>query len=140
VHVIYTTATHKDLTLVQHGDSFLIRQTTLPVIKNTEKVCLALLRTYSRSLMFCAAVASLSGPGGVVLRKFDYSTGQLILEKRLRSLHESRHLDTGDFGDGTAITFVEESQDVVALTNGHIVQRIEGTGRVPWVWESPDKT
>ncbi len=85
-------------------------------------------------------VVSLSGPGGVVLRKFDHSTGQLILEKRLQTLHQSLPLDRGDFGDGTAIAFVGESQDIVALTSGHTVQRIEGTGRVPWVWESPDKT
>jgi hypothetical protein len=83
---------------------------------------------------------SLSGPGGVVLRRFDYMTGQLILEKRLQTPHHSPPQDPGDLGDGTAIAFVEEPQDVVALTSGHTVQRIDGTGRVSWVWESPDKT
>jgi hypothetical protein len=82
---------------------------------------------------------SLSGPGGVVLRRFDYMTGQLILEKRLRTPHQSPPQDPGDFGEGTAIAFVEGPQDVVALTSGHTVQRIDGTGRVSWVWESPDK-
>lgn len=52
VHVIYTAATHKHLTLVQHGDPFLSRQTTLSVIRNTENVCFLLLRTYSYNLMF----------------------------------------------------------------------------------------
>jgi hypothetical protein len=75
-----------------------------------------------------------------VLRKFDYTTGQLILEKRLQSLHQSPPQDPGDLGDGTAIAFVGESQDIVALTSGHIVQRVEGTGRVSWFWKSPDKT
>jgi hypothetical protein len=75
-----------------------------------------------------------------VLRRFDYTTGQLILEKRLQTLHQSPLQDPGDLGDGTAIAFVEESQDIVALTSGHTVQRIEGTGRVPWVWKSPDMT
>jgi hypothetical protein len=75
-----------------------------------------------------------------VLRRFDYTTGQLILEKRLQALHQSPPQDPGDFGDGTAIAFVEESQDIVALTSGHTVHRIEGTGRVSWAWESPDKT
>lgn len=83
---------------------------------------------------------SLSGPGGVVLRRFDYTTGQLILEKRLQTRHQSPPQDPGDLGDGTAIAFIEESQDIVTLTSGHIAQRIEGTGRVSWVWESPDKT
>ena len=75
-----------------------------------------------------------------MLKRFDYTTGQLILEKRLRTLQQSPPQDPGDFGGGTAIAFVEGSQDVVALTSGHTVQRIEGTGRVSWIWESPDKT
>jgi hypothetical protein len=75
-----------------------------------------------------------------VLRRFDYTTGQLILEKRLQTLHQSPPQDRSDFGDGTAIAFVEESQDLVVLTSGHTVQRVEVTGRVSWVWESPDKT
>jgi hypothetical protein len=75
-----------------------------------------------------------------VLRRFDCTTGQLILEKRLQTLHQNPPQEPGDFGDGTAIAFIEESQDIVALTSGHTVQRIEGTGRVSWVWESPDKT
>ncbi|KAH9981995.1 hypothetical protein BJV74DRAFT_852482 [Russula compacta] len=85
-------------------------------------------------------VVSLSGPGGVMLRKFDYSTGQLILEKRLRTPHEGHLLDPGDVGVGTAIAFMEEFQDVVVLTSGHSVQRVGETGKVHWIWESPDKT
>jgi hypothetical protein len=76
-------------------------------------------------------VVSLSGPGGAVLRSFDHSTGQLVLEKRLQTPHDGHLLD-----DGSAIAFMEESQDIVALISGNAVQRIEETGRVPWVWES----
>lgn len=75
-----------------------------------------------------------------MLRRFDYTTGQLILEKQLQTLHQSPPQDPGSFGGGIAIAFVEESQDIVALTSGHTVQRVEGLGRVSWVWESPDKT
>lgn len=83
---------------------------------------------------------SFSGPGGAVLRRFDCLTGQLVLERRLQTPREGHLLDSGDFGDGTAIAFMEESQDIVALTSGHAVQRVEETGRVRWVWESPEKT
>lgn len=75
-----------------------------------------------------------------MLRRFDYTTGQLLLEKRLQTLHHSAPQDPGDSGDGTAMAFIEESQDIVALTSGHTVRRIEGTGKISWVWGSPDKT
>lgn len=81
---------------------------------------------------------SLSGLGGTVLRRFDYSTGQLVLEKRLQAPHEGHLLTSGDFGDSTAIAFMGESQDIVALTSGHAVRRIEETGTVPWFWEAPE--
>jgi hypothetical protein len=83
-------------------------------------------------------VVSLSGLGGTVLRRFDYSTGQLVLEKRLQAPHEGHLLTSGDFGDSTAIAFMGESQDIVALTSGHAVRRIEETGTVPWFWEAPE--
>lgn len=75
-----------------------------------------------------------------MLRNFDYSTGQLLLEKRLRTPHEGHLLDPGDVGVGTAIAFMEEFQDVVVLTSGHSVQRVGETGKVHWIWASPDKT
>jgi hypothetical protein len=67
-----------------------------------------------------------------VLRKFDYLTGQVVLEKRLQSPHDD-HLRE----DGAAIAFMKGSQDIVALTGGNAVQRMEETGMVPWVWISP---
>ena len=90
-------------------------------------------------LCLLAAVISLSGPGGSMLRTFDCSTGQLILEKRLHQPHEGPHLYPDDFGNGTAIAFVDQSRDIVVLTNGHHVQRVGETGSVYWIWESPDK-
>jgi hypothetical protein len=88
----------------------------------------------------CTAVVSLSGPGGAVLRRFNSWTGQLVLETRLQTPRDGHLLDSGDFGDGTAIAFMGESQDIVALTSGRAVQRIEETGRVRWIWESAEKT
>jgi ER membrane protein complex subunit 1 len=74
-----------------------------------------------------------------MLRTFDSSTGQLILEKRLHKPHEGPHLYPGDFGNGTEIASVDQSQDIVVLTNGHNVQRVGETGSVRWIWESADK-
>jgi hypothetical protein len=74
-----------------------------------------------------------------MLRTFDYLTGQLILEKRLCASHEGRHLHTGNLGNGTAIAFMEQSRDILVLTNGHDVRCVGDTGNVQWVWESPDK-
>ncbi|KAI0292365.1 hypothetical protein B0F90DRAFT_1770565 [Multifurca ochricompacta] len=85
-------------------------------------------------------VVSLSGSGGSTLRTFDYSTGQLILEKRLHSPYSDHLLHRDDVDIGTAFAFLEESQDIFTLTSAHIVQRVSEMGRVHWVWESPDKT
>ena len=74
-----------------------------------------------------------------MLRTFDYSTGQLILEKRLRTPHEAHRLHPGHSGNGTAIAIMEQSRDLVVLTSGHNVQCIGETGAVNWVWESPNK-
>jgi len=90
-------------------------------------------------LCFPTAVVSLSGPGGATLRIFDYSTGQLVLEKQLHRPHEGHRLYIGDFENGTAVALMEQSRDIVVLTNGYNVQRVGETGKVHWVWESPDK-
>jgi hypothetical protein len=71
-----------------------------------------------------------------MLRTFDRSTGQLILEKRL---NKDPHLHPSDFGNGTEVAFVEHSRDIVVLTGGHNVQRVGETGGIRWVWTSPDK-
>lgn len=140
MHVTFTAITHKTSnfntawrSVFEPSDNIVRYQ------RHRESNLCFLCCTYFHNSYVRAAVVSLSGPGGVVLRRFDYMTGQLILEKRLQALHQSPQ-DAGDFGDGTAIAFVEGPQDIVALTSGHTVQRIEGTGRVSWVWESPDKT
>jgi hypothetical protein len=85
-------------------------------------------------------IVSLSGPGGAFLRSFDYSTGQLILEKRLHPSHVGYRLDPDDSGLGTSVAVIEGSPDIFALTSGHTVQRIGESGKVHWVWQSPDNT
>jgi ER membrane protein complex subunit 1 len=94
-----------------------------------------LIPSYART-----GVVSLSGLGGVFLRSFDYSTGQLILEKRLHSPCAGYRLDPDDFGLGTTVAVTEEFPDIFALTCGYTVQRIGESGRVHWVWQSPDNT
>lgn len=74
-----------------------------------------------------------------MLRTFDRSTGQLILEKRLNIHHEDPHLHPGNLGNGTEVAPVEHSRDIVVLTGGHNVQRVGETGGIHWVWTSPDK-
>lgn len=109
------------------------------IIKRMGRVSLHCLSCLNNILFFPAAVISLSGPGGATLRTFDYSTGQLILEKQLHTPHESYRLRAGNFESGTAVAFMEQSRDIIVLTNGHNVQRVGETGKVHWVWESPDK-
>ena len=74
-----------------------------------------------------------------MLRTFDRSTGQLILEKSLNKHHEDPRLHPGNFGNGTGIASMEHSRDIVVLTGGHNVQRIGETGGIQCVWRSPDK-
>jgi hypothetical protein len=81
----------------------------------------------------------LSGPGGAILRRFDSSTGQVILEKQLHAPHEDHIRDRGDFDITAAIDVVEGSQDIVTFTRGHTVQRVGESGKVLWRWEFPHK-
>ncbi|KAI9509927.1 DUF1620-domain-containing protein [Russula earlei] len=85
-------------------------------------------------------VVALSGPGGIMIRRFDYATGQLVLEKRLHAPHEGHRPDRGDFGTSTALAFMEKSQDLIALTCGRTVQRVGESGKILWVWEAPINT
>lgn len=135
VRAIYASSVYNWLTLVQRGVSFTTLRTILFIIEWMEKVCLdpPCINSISHLL---AAVISLSGPGGSMLRTFDRSTGQVVLEKRL---NKDPHLHPGDFGNGTEVAFVEHSRDIVVLTGGHHVQRVGETGGVHWVWTSPDK-
>jgi ER membrane protein complex subunit 1 len=83
-------------------------------------------------------VATLSGPGGAVLRVFDAQTGVLVTEKRLHSnedgaLVQPRHL-------GKYIAFDSTSKDVYTLTNGHTVTRVNDKGEAVWSYSAVDKT
>jgi len=135
VRAIYASSVFNCLTPVQPGVSFTTLRTILFIIEWMERVRLHLPCINNISYLL-AAVISLSGPGGSMLRTFDRSTGQLILEKRL---NKDPHLHPGDFGNGTEVAFVEHSRDIVVLTGGHNVQRIGETGGIHWVWTSPDK-
>jgi hypothetical protein len=104
-----------------------------------ERVSLHCLSCLNITLRFPPAVVSLSGPGGATLRTFDYSTGQMILENPLHRPLEGYRLHIVNFEDSTAVAFMEQSRDIVVLTNGHNVQRVGETGKVHWVWESPNK-
>lgn len=74
-------------------------------------------------------VVSLSGPGGSILRSFDVSNGDLLLEKQL---HEP---DTGlliqPSSLGTFIAFGNSTQDIYTLTNARVVSFISN-GETSW--------
>jgi hypothetical protein len=123
VRAIYTSSVYKCPTLVQRGVSYTTLQTILFTMGWMERVRLRLSCIHI-VLYLPAAVVSLSGPGGSMLRTFDRSTGQLLLEKRLNKPHEDPHLHSGNIGNGTEIAFVDQSRDIVVLTSGHNVQRI----------------
>jgi hypothetical protein len=86
-----------------------------------------------------SVVVSLSGPGGATLRSFDALTGQLLVERRLRTPELANPSDLG-----TDLAFVHDSSDihsdVFVLTNGHTVLRLDGlSGKTKWSWTSPDQ-
>ncbi|KAF4611826.1 hypothetical protein D9613_004025 [Agrocybe pediades] len=83
-------------------------------------------------------VATLSGPGGAILRNFNALTGELLLEKRLHkpeigALSEPLHL-------GKDVVFAPHSNQMYVLSNGCTISCIDGsTGEVIWSWTSPDQ-
>lgn len=81
-------------------------------------------------------VASLSGPGGATLRTFDILNGHLLLEQRIHEpshgqLYEPSYL-------GTFVAYAAEGSDLVVLSNGGLVQRLDNLGTVKWSWSSSD--
>ncbi|KAG7447298.1 DUF1620-domain-containing protein [Guyanagaster necrorhizus] len=82
-------------------------------------------------------VASLSGPGGATLRSFDILSGLLLLEKRLHPPETSLPLEPGH--TGSSIVFTADS-DIIALTNGHMVQFITKSGNIRWTWTLEDQS
>ncbi|KAF5353540.1 hypothetical protein D9756_007937 [Leucocoprinus leucothites] len=83
-------------------------------------------------------VATLSGPGGAILRTFNIHTGVLLLEKQLHP-PELGHLSEPHFF-GKHITFGgDNSTDIYVLTNGHTFYRIDQkTGEIHWQFTMPD--
>lgn len=86
-------------------------------------------------------VASLSGPGGATLRIFDFETGDLIAEKFLHNPNTARLFEPNDVG--TSMTFLSQEgqfSDMLVLTSGHVLRRVDSSGEVQWTWTSPDET
>lgn len=84
------------------------------------------------------ALVAISGPGGATLRTFDLTNGDLIAETRLHDPSAGQLFDPNDLG--AHIAFVEKNDttlapvlDVLTLTNGHAVSRIDtSSGRFRW--------
>ena len=99
------------------------------------------------SVAFYLVVATLSGPGGSVLHVFDSLEGTTIHEKRLHhsqngQIYSGRTLGV-DVAFGTRKTTKDdqEAKDLLVLTNGHTVHRIDGTsGDLVWSWSAPEQT
>ena len=93
-------------------------------------------------MLFCVlVVASLSGPGGASLRIFDFETGDLIAEKFLHNPNTARLFEPNDVG--TSMTFLSQEgqfSDMLVLTSGHVLRRVDSSGEVQWTWTSPDET
>lgn len=90
-------------------------------------------------------IASLSGPGGSTFRSFDVASGDLLSERRLHSPRNGQLFEPTDIG--VHLAFVDggsteiSSSDVLALTNGRTVRRIDvASGKVKWEWSSGDKS
>ena len=92
-------------------------------------------------------IASLSGPGGSTFRSFDVASGDLLSERRLHSPRNGQLFEPTDIGvhlafvDGGSTSTKISSSDVLALTNGRTVRRIDvASGKVKWEWSSEDKS
>lgn len=93
--------------------------------------------------LLVAVVASLSGPGGATLRTFDYTSGALIVEQRLHKPESARLLEPDHTGASIAFvssTSASESTDLIVLTEGHVVRKLDSAGKELWKWVSPDQT
>lgn len=92
-------------------------------------------------------VATLSGPGGSVLRVFDSLEGTIIHEKMLHhpqngQLYSQKPLGVNvAFGASRVTGVSRDTKDLFVLTNGHTVYRIDGTrGDLLWSWTVPEQT
>lgn len=86
----------------------------------------------------CVVVATLSGPGGAMLRTFDTQTGVLLLEKQLHP-PELGHLSEPHFFGKHVVFGSGNSTDVYVLTNGYTFIRMDRkTGEIQWSFTMPD--
>ncbi|TFK18337.1 DUF1620-domain-containing protein [Coprinopsis marcescibilis] len=81
-------------------------------------------------------IATLSGPGGAIVRTFDIATGELLLERPLHSIREGLLLEPAFLG--ASLAFDSSSEDIFTVSNAHTVTRLDGTtGAEIWKWNSP---
>ena len=83
-------------------------------------------------------VATLSGPGGAILRTFDIHTGAQLLEKQLHSPELGHHAEPDFFGKHVVFAG-DNSTDIYILTRGDTFYRLDGkTGEIHWQFSMPD--
>ncbi|ESK86134.1 duf1620 domain-containing protein [Moniliophthora roreri MCA 2997] len=83
-------------------------------------------------------VASLSGPGGSVLRIFNTLTGDLLLERQLHKPVSGLLVEPGSLG--CSVAFGNDTlgtPDLFVLSNGHSVHHFVGRDE-KWTWKSED--
>ncbi|KAG6829349.1 hypothetical protein H0H92_004715 [Tricholoma furcatifolium] len=137
--IIYTATTNNVLAALDprdgsFGDIFMkqtiVSQDTTRILTVSPDLTL-LLRAASK---YSTAIATLSGPGGAVIRLFNGTTGTLHLEKRLHASETGRNADPPHLG--THVAFGNDNT-VFVLTNGNVVKAIDGsTGEERWTWTS----
>ncbi|KAF9450978.1 DUF1620-domain-containing protein [Macrolepiota fuliginosa MF-IS2] len=83
-------------------------------------------------------VATLSGPGGAILRTFDIQTGSLLLEKQLHPPELGHHAEPHSLGKHVAFGG-SNTTDIYVLTDGHeFVRMDQKTGEILWTFVMPD--
>ncbi|KAJ3575190.1 hypothetical protein NP233_g1262 [Leucocoprinus birnbaumii] len=83
-------------------------------------------------------VATLSGPGGAILRTFDIQTGVMVLEKQLHPPQQGHLAEPHFFGKHVAFGG-DNSTDIYVLANGHTFYRMDrNTGEIHWQFAMPD--
>ncbi|KIJ24147.1 hypothetical protein M422DRAFT_56525 [Sphaerobolus stellatus SS14] len=85
-------------------------------------------------------VVALSGPGGATLRSYNVSNGDLVYESQLHSPLSGKLHEPPNIGEDIIFS-IDKTNDVFALTNAHVVRRVDGiSGQPKWTWTSEDQT
>ena len=84
-------------------------------------------------------LATLSGPGGATLRVFEATTGILTFDTELHKPDTAVLTTPATLSTDIAFALNDETPDIITLSNGHSVTRVNGfTGAKNWTWSSPD--